>query len=170
VTNWRTVSLDDGVVFLRQWEQADRDEAFREPELGRFFGSAITPSPPVDDDEMPAFAIVLVDSEHVVGKIWCRAGARPPEIGYYLRRDAWGGGYATRALTLATDWLLLDAGFTEVELCIHPGNERSHKVAEHSGYERDGTIEDYAQFKDGTRRALRFVRRGSQPHRERREG
>lgn len=157
-TDWRSVSIDDGVVCLRAWSEADLDEAFRDPELGRYFGSAITSASTVDD-EMPAFAIVAIESGRVVGQIWCRPGARPPEIGYYLRRDAWGHGYATRALSVATDWLLGDGGFSEVELCTHPENERSQKVAERSGYKRDGIVDEYAQFKDGTRRALRFVRR-----------
>ena len=107
---------------------------------------------------MPMFAIVDRDSQSVVGRVWCRRGTRPPEVGYFLREDAWGNGYATRALMLTTEWLLGAGGYTEVVLCTHPDNEQSHKVAARCGFVADGIIDEYALFKDGTRRALRFVR------------
>ena len=60
---------------------------------------------------------------------------------------------------LTTEWLLRTGGYTEVVLCTHPDNERSHKVAARCGFVADVIIDEYALFKDGTRKALRFVRR-----------
>jgi RimJ/RimL family protein N-acetyltransferase len=143
---------------LRPWEQEDLVDAFRTDELGRYFGRAVDGQTPVHDPDMPMFAIVARDSHSVVGRVWCRRGARPPEVGYFLREDAWGHGYATRALSLTTEWLLGVGGYAEVVLCMHPDNGRSQKVAVRCGFMADGIIEEYALFKDGTRRALRFVK------------
>jgi len=158
---WEEAELTDEYVSLRAWQPDDRHDAFRDPELGRFFGSPFEPSDPVSDPEMPAWAILDRRDGRVVGRLWCRPGARPPEIGYYLRRDAWGNGYATRALRLGTEWLLSEGGFERVELCTHPENERSKHVAVRAGYEPVGEVALYARFKDGTTRALRFVRTSS---------
>ena len=79
-------------------------------------------------------------------------GNRPFEVGYYLRRDVWGRGLATRSLILVRDWL-----DQPLELCTHPRNERSQRVAERAGFRRDGVLENYARFKDGETTAWRYV-------------
>lgn len=91
-----------------------------------------------------------------VGRIWCAPQQRPFEVGYYLRPDTWGRGLATRSLCLVRDWPVAH-GETSVALCMHPDNDRSQRVAERAGFRRDGEVADYAAFKDGTTRALRFV-------------
>ena len=161
MAGWRQAPLSDDVISLREWRPDDAGEAFRDPDLGRFFGSALSTPRSDPDPEMPVWAIVREEDGLVVGRIWCRPHARPPEIGYYLRRDAWGRGYATRALHLGTEWLLGDGGFAEVELCTNPDNERSQQVALRAGYARIGTVSNYARFKDGTTTAVRFIRTAS---------
>jgi RimJ/RimL family protein N-acetyltransferase len=161
IADWRTAQLQDEAIALRPWEDEDHVDPFRTEELGRYFGRAIDHAPPVDDPDLPMLAIVARDLQSVVGRVWCRPGARPPEIGYFLREDAWGHGYATRALLLTTDWLLSAGGYAAVVLCTHPENERSQKVAARCGFEADGVIDEYALFKDGTRKALRFVKRAT---------
>jgi RimJ/RimL family protein N-acetyltransferase len=158
IADWRTAQLQDEAIALRPWEDEDLVDAFRTEELGRYFGRAIGDEPPVDDPDMPMLAIVSRDSQSVVGRVWCRHGSRPPEIGYFLREDEWGHGYATRALLLTTDWLLEAGGYAAVVLCTHPENERSQKVAIRCGFVDDGVMDEYALFKDGTRKALRFVK------------
>jgi RimJ/RimL family protein N-acetyltransferase len=136
------------------------DDAFRDPELGRYFGRAIgAQAPAVEDTGVPNLGIVDRATGRVVGRIWCRFGARPPEVGYYLLQDAWGNGYATRALEIVTNWLLGDGGFDEVVLRTHPDNAASQRVAERVGFVRTGVVREYAEFKDGTRDAVGFVRR-----------
>ena len=163
MSDWRSAEPTDGVVALRPWCEDDADGAFRDPALGRFFGSALAAATLAGGPELPNWAIVVSESASVVGRIWCRPGSSPPEIGYYLRRDAWGKGYATCALRLATHWLTTDGGFGAVELCTHPENHRSQRVAARAGYAPAGAIEEYAQFKDGTTCALRFVHEARSP-------
>jgi RimJ/RimL family protein N-acetyltransferase len=161
VTDWASADLGDDVIVLEPWDETGKDDAFRDPELGRYFGRAIGTQTPVEDTGVPNLRIVDRRTGRVVGRIWCRFGARPPEVGYYLRQDAWGNGYATRALALVTDWLLSDGGFGEVLLRTHPDNTASQRVAERAGFVRTGIIREYAEFKDGTRDAAGFVRRAA---------
>ena len=58
---------------------------------------------------------------------------------------------------LVCDWMR-EQGEDTIELCTHPENERSQRVAARAGFRRVGEIEQYAQFKDGTTTAYRFVR------------
>jgi RimJ/RimL family protein N-acetyltransferase len=46
-------------------------------------------------------------------------------------------------------------------LCTHPENEKSKKVAARCGFAADGIVDEYALFKDGTRKALRFVNKAT---------
>jgi RimJ/RimL family protein N-acetyltransferase len=162
VTGWATAELGDDAIALERWDETGKDDAFRDPELGRYFGRAIgTPGPLVEDTQVPNLGIVDRTTGRVVGRIWCRFGARPPEVGYYLHRDAWGNGYATRALELVTGWLLGEGGFDEVVLRTHPDNVASQRVAERVGFVRTGVVHEYAEFKDGTRDAEGFVKRAA---------
>jgi RimJ/RimL family protein N-acetyltransferase len=160
--DWQTAVLADGELILRAWRPEDQESlgtSQRDPEIGRYFGRALNlaagESSPEDPDA-PVFAIVADGA--VIGVIWFGRGVRPFEVGYYLRRDAWGRGFATRSLRLVTDWMLDEGEADLIVLCTHPENARSQRVAERVGYVRDGVVEHYAEFKDGTRQALRFVR------------
>lgn len=149
--------LDDGDLVLRPWRDEDREAVgvwLDDEEIGRYFGSA-PGGLPERDPEAPMFAIV--ERGVPVGRIWFAWHKRPFEVGYYLRRDAWGRGLATRSLVLVCSWMG-EQGVSELVLCTHPGNERSQRVAVRAGFEPAGEIAEYARFKDGTTRALRFRR------------
>jgi RimJ/RimL family protein N-acetyltransferase len=122
----------------------------RDPQIGEYFGEPFGGFATEPDPEAPAFAIV--EHGRAVGRIWFAPHRRPFEVGYFLRPDAWGRGLATRSLVLVRDWMA-----QPLELCTHPRNERSHRVAERAGFHRDGVVEHYARFKDGETTALRFV-------------
>jgi RimJ/RimL family protein N-acetyltransferase len=150
------VELSDGDLALRPWSEGDARAVGvtpASPEIGRYFGLPFDGFPEPDPDA-PAFAVVARDGP--VGRIWCAPQKRPFEVGYFLRPDAWGKGFATRSLVLVRDFLLA-SGETSVVLCIHPENERSQRVAERAGFRRAGEIGEYARFEDDTTRALRFV-------------
>jgi RimJ/RimL family protein N-acetyltransferase len=51
------------------------------------------------------------------------------ELGWTLSRSAWGQGYATEAAFAARDWALHDVRPSRLISLIHPGNERSRRVA-----------------------------------------
>lgn len=56
-----------------------------------------------------------------------------PEIGWVLRRSAWGHGFATEAAVAATDWVVATLGWTNMVHVIHPENDASMKVARRLG-------------------------------------
>ena len=145
--------LADGDLVLRPWRDEDAEAIGytpRSPEIGEFFGSPYSGSFPDPDPDAPWWTIV--ENGVPVGRLWCASWKRPFEVGYYLRPDAWGRGLATRSLILVRDW------FDEpLELCTHPRNERSQRVAERAGFRRAGVVGNYAHFKDGETTAWRYV-------------
>ncbi|WUI01632.1 GNAT family N-acetyltransferase [Spirillospora sp. NBC_00431] len=60
------------------------------------------------------------------------------EVGYGMRPAARGRGYATEALRLVSDWALGECGLFRVELRAMDTNHASIRVAEKSGYVREG--------------------------------
>jgi RimJ/RimL family protein N-acetyltransferase len=157
--DWRNATLRVDDVEVRAWLDGDNEAVGtspRDPVTGRYFGRSIGGPPKTDDPEAATFTIC--QSSDPVGRIWLKPGARPFEVGYFLRTDAWGKGIATRALTLVAQWLLGQPGVERVVLCTHPENLASQRVAERAGFVRDGVEAEYAEFKDGSREAIRFVR------------
>ena len=148
--------LRDGDLLLRPWSEDDPAEigvTLLDPVVGKFFGEPFGGFQAESDPEAPWFAVV--EHGRAVGRIWFAAHKRPFEVGYYLRPDAWGRGIATRALVLVRDWM-----DQPLELCTHPLNVRSQRVAERAGFVRAGVVENYARFKDGETTAVRFVWNG----------
>lgn len=76
----------------------------------------------------------------LVGRIGCwHPGGWPAfEVGWILRRESWGKGYATEGGRAAMDWAFRKLGRDKVSSVILKGNERSIHVAEKLGesYER----------------------------------
>jgi RimJ/RimL family protein N-acetyltransferase len=148
--------LSDGELVLRPWREGDAEAVGftpASPEIGRYFGLPHG-GPREPDPDAPAFAIL--DGGVPVGRIWFAPQVRPFEVGYYLRPDAWGRGLATRSLRLVCAWMQA-RGERQIALCTHPGNARSQRVAERAGFHPAGEVAEYAHFKDGTTRALRYL-------------
>ena len=55
------------------------------------------------------------------------------EIGYHLRRDHWGHGYATEAAQACRDWAFAHRNVGHVISLIRPENMPSRRVAERNG-------------------------------------
>jgi len=84
-------------------------------------------------------AIIEVDLEH-----------REGEIGYMVVPAARGRGIAPRAVELLTRWGFDELGLIRLELRINVQNTASERVAERTGYQRDGILRN-VHFKDGVR-------------------
>jgi RimJ/RimL family protein N-acetyltransferase len=72
------------------------------------------------------------------------------EIGYVVDAAARGRGAAGRAVDLLTRWGFGELGLARIELRIDPANEPSARVAQRSGYRREGTLRS-TYFKEGLR-------------------
>lgn len=96
------------------------------------------------------FAVTVPPSDECVGQIGIQFdfAARRAEAFYWLDRRVRGRGIAAEALDLVTAWAFRDHGVVRVHLVTHLDNERSHKVAEHCGFSREGVLRAWEPVKD----------------------
>ena len=94
------------------------------------------------DGSREAFAIVDAEGEFVGLALAPRIDreAREVELGYIVAPSARGRGVATGGLRLLTDWAFGELGALRIELLIDVDNEPSKRVAERSGYVREGVL------------------------------
>jgi RimJ/RimL family protein N-acetyltransferase len=83
------------------------------------------------------FAVLQRHGERFVGraglKYWPQFGET--EVGWVLRRDAWGHGYATEAGRACVEWGFAEFRLPYVTAMIQHANQRSIRVAERLGFE-----------------------------------
>jgi len=141
--------LTDGVVTLRPADDSDIDAIDRgiaDPDVVRWIGRPTMSAGEVLelnrsrwlDGTGPTFAICGAD-DGCIGHVWLNhhEGDRW-SIGYWLLPEARGHGFATRAVGLVSTWAFRDLGVTELSLVTDRKNPRSQRVAERSGFERQG--------------------------------
>jgi len=66
------------------------------------------------------------------------------EIGYLLKRSAWGNGYATEACTRLLKFAFEESPLTEIVAVTHPENAASQNVLRKSGLLEEGMRRAYA--------------------------
>lgn len=66
--------------------------------------------------------------------------------GYWIAPRAQHNGLATRAAGLLSGWALRTAGMIRVEALLDPRNESSRRVAEKSGFRREGHLRLYLEL------------------------
>jgi RimJ/RimL family protein N-acetyltransferase len=81
------------------------------------------------------FSVIERSTGRWIGRVgpWRPDGWPGNEIGWGVRRDAQGQGYAAEAATAAIDWALETLGWDEFIHCIDAGNSRSIALAERLG-------------------------------------
>lgn len=67
------------------------------------------------------------------------------EIGYFLKRSAWGRGYATEAAVRLLEFAFLESPLGEVVATIEEENVSSHKVLMKAGFTLRGTRRCYGE-------------------------
>jgi RimJ/RimL family protein N-acetyltransferase len=161
--------LHDDTIRLRRWVSADVDAALvatRDPLITRF--TRIRADQTVEDvrrfydGQEPAreageglqLAISDVDGDELLGTIAllrCEWPDRRCEIGYWVASWARGRGVATRALNLLAPWSLRTLGLARLTLTADVENVASQRVAERSGFQREGVLRAYEQAHGATR-------------------
>lgn len=71
-------------------------------------------------------------------------------VGYTVRYNYWGNGYASEALKAVSDHLLSESGYYLVECSCNELNTQSYRVMEKAGFEKDGYIGNRRLNSDGT--------------------
>lgn len=151
--------LSDGIVMLRPWTARDAPEVAvccREDEIARWLDQVPQPYTEGDareyvaatrrgwkDGSAASFAITDVETGEVLGSIglhWIDPGQHIGEVGYWVRREARGRGVATRALRLASAWAIETCGLERLQLRADVLNAVSQRVAETSGFTREGVL------------------------------
>jgi RimJ/RimL family protein N-acetyltransferase len=135
-------------LLLREWRDGDVDayaEMYADPEVMRFLGG------PVAREQAWRHMALLMghwalrgygqwvlerrDDGRFVGRagLWRPEGWPGLEVGWALRRDAWGAGYATEAARTAIGWARDALGADALISIIAPENEASARVARRLG-------------------------------------
>jgi RimJ/RimL family protein N-acetyltransferase len=73
--------------------------------------------------------------------------AHSSEVGYGVRPDRRGRGYATEAVVAVARWALSEGGMQRIALTAVTENVSSQRVAEKAGFQREGTLRR-AQLED----------------------
>jgi RimJ/RimL family protein N-acetyltransferase len=146
----RALLIETERLLLRRFSPGDLDEfvaLHADPEVTRF----ILPFDRAEAEERLRkdeaewherghgfLAVVAKDSGEFLGrmaiKYWPQFGET--EVGWTLRRSAWGKGYATEAGRACVDWAFANLGVPYLTAMIAPGNARSIAVAERLGFSR----------------------------------
>ena len=84
-----------------------------------------------DDALIGTCALFRVDARH-----------RRAEIGYSLRRDHWGRGFAAEAVSLMLDWSFRTLGLHRIEADIDPRNDGSRRLLERLGFASEGLLRE----------------------------
>ena len=83
------------------------------------------------------WAMVLKDNGELIGDCGCILqeveGRNEVEVGYQVRHDLWGNGYATEAARACMIYAFEQLGANRVISMIRPRNLRSRRVAEKNG-------------------------------------
>ena len=112
----------------------------------------------VETDKCEKWAIVLKENNETLGNISVNTIVKKHnycDVGYVIRYDYWGKGYATEALKVVSDYLL-DSGYHLVECTCNELNKQSSRVMEKAGFKKDGTIPNRRLNKDGTYSGVDF--------------
>jgi RimJ/RimL family protein N-acetyltransferase len=156
---WPDPPLQTDRLALRPWRTADLAavvEACQDADIARF--ASTVPSPYGEADARAWFAsleparlsgrrldlaitnpasgallgsIVLSNVEHVY---------RRAMVSFWVAPAARGQGVATDALRLVAGWALGSLGLMRLELFVEPDNTSSQRVAEQSGFAREGLL------------------------------
>jgi RimJ/RimL family protein N-acetyltransferase len=168
MTAIRPPTLTDGGVVVRALEDGDVEaivRACRDSEISRW---TRVPQPYTREDARQFLAVAAAEAAAGAGVALAVADAENrligtvglmevdrnkgcAEIGYWLAREARGGGVATRAVRLVCDWAVRDLGLRRLEILAQPANAPSTHVAKRAGFTRTGEVRRMARMPPGRR-------------------
>ena len=105
-----------------------------------------------DDSKYEKWIIERKEDQAIVGNIDVNTVVKKHNycnVGYTIRYDYWGNGYAAEALKVVSDYLL-DSGYYLVECSCNELNKQSSRVMEKAGFKKDGYIANRRLNYDGT--------------------
>lgn len=161
-------SLETDRLLLMPWSIKDVEDAlpiYGDPEVTRWLNLAPIAGPEEQREKLigavERFAalgrgfgfwkVIVRSTNQVVGTLLVKPlPGEPPEgkieVGWHLRRDAWGRGYATEAAQACVRHAFRALGKEEIFAIALPQNERSLAVMKRLGMVRLGTTRDYYEL------------------------
>ena len=106
-----------------------------------------------DDSKYERWVIERKKDDAIVGNIDVNTVVKKHNhcnVGYTIRYDYWGNGYAAEALEEVSNHLLEESGYYLVECSCNELNKQSSRVMEKSGFKKDGYIANRRLNKVGT--------------------
>ena len=158
-------SLKDDTIALRPWSMEDVPAITaicQDAEIPRW---TTVPTPYTEDNarefvsEMTAPDLektlglaIISQADEVAGSLSMWIVMRGVvEFGYWVSPEARGRGYAPRALLLLAGWAVNTMEIRRLQLRTIPGNSASERVAEKTGFSRDGILRSYADQRGDAR-------------------
>ena len=106
-----------------------------------------------DDSKYERWVIERKKDDAIVGNIDVNTVVKKHNycnVGYTIRYDYWGNGYAAEALEAVSNHLLEESGYYLVECSCNELNKQSSRVMEKAGFKKDGYIANRRLNQDGT--------------------
>ena len=106
-----------------------------------------------DESRYEKWVIELKDGHVPIGNISVNGIEKKHNycnVGYVIRYNYWGKGYASEALKKVSDYLLEEQNYYLVECSCNELNTQSSKVMLKAGFKKDGYIANRRLNKDGT--------------------
>lgn len=142
-------------LLIRRWERGDFDAFVRivsDPEV--MTPAGCEPAKTLESASVffsrdlrndLCYAIVLKENNLVIGRIKLQSDLRrfhvnSLSVGYELRRDYWGHGYMTEALTVMIDYAFVKKKVDVMAVSHYAGNDRSQRVIEKCGFKLEGVV------------------------------
>lgn len=116
-----------------------------------------------NDSKYEKWAIVLKENNETIGNISVNTVNKKHNycnVGYVVRYDYWGNGYAGEALKTVSDYLL-DSGYYLVECSCNELNTQSSKAMIKAGFKKDGYIASRRRNTDGSYSGVEYYSKQS---------
>ncbi len=116
-----------------------------------------------NDSKYEKWAIVLKENNETIGNISVNTVNKKHNycnVGYVVRYDYWGNGYADEALKAVSDYLL-DSGYYLVECSCNELNTQSSKAMIKAGFKKDGYIANRRRNTDGSYSGVEYYSKQS---------
>lgn len=139
---------DDRVTFWLSYDTRDLGQA------EQMISGAIERA---SNDPRTEYYLAIEAEKRLVG--FCRLGldgVKAAKLGYAIRADEWGKGYATDAARTLTDFAFDTLGLHRVSAAMSPENAASVAVAKHLGMTYEGRIRDHVFTNGGWRDSLLY--------------
>lgn len=112
-----------------------------------------------DESIYEKWVIETKDTHEVVGNIQVNIVSKRHNycnVGYAIRYNYWGHGYASEALKAVSNHLLYERNYYLVECSCNELNTQSSRVMEKAGFKKDGYIANRRINDDGTYSAVLY--------------